>query len=71
MKLETERYSDRFAGMVASLALMSRIVALVFAIGMLAGCASSPEPLSDTQHDPVAGEATPAPQAGPRGGWSW
>jgi len=57
--------------MVASLVSMMRIVALVFIVTILGGCASSPEPLSETAHDPVAGEATPPPQPGPRGGWSW
>jgi hypothetical protein len=45
---------------------------LIFACVLIAGCASEdPLKLSSGDHTPVAGESTPPPQTGPRGGWAW
>jgi hypothetical protein len=50
---------------------MLRVLLLLIVLALLAGCASEEPPLSRTDHEPVAGEATPAPQSGPHGGWAW
>jgi starvation-inducible outer membrane lipoprotein len=57
--------------MVASRLTMIRFPLVLAVALILASCASGPEQISTTEHDPVPGEATPAPQAGPRGGWAW
>jgi hypothetical protein len=45
---------------------------LIFvACALIAGCADEPLKLSTSDHAPVAGESTPPPQTGPRGGWAW
>jgi hypothetical protein len=49
---------------------MARLVLLLFVLALLAGCVSE-APLTTETHEPVAGEATPAPESGPKGGWAW
>jgi hypothetical protein len=49
---------------------MARFVLLLIVLGLLSGCAEEPL-LHRDNHEPVAGEATPAPQTGPHGGWAW
>jgi uncharacterized protein YceK len=49
---------------------MARLVLLLIVLGLLSGCAEEPI-LKRDNHEPVAGEATPAPQTGPHGGWAW
>ena len=49
---------------------MARAVLLLIVLGLMSGCAEEPL-LSHDKHEPVAGEATPAPETGPRGGWAW
>jgi len=49
---------------------MARVVLLLIVLSLLSGCAEEPLSRPD-DHTPVAGEATPAPQTGPRGGWVW
>jgi hypothetical protein len=49
---------------------MMRLVLLLIVTGFLTGCAEE-NILQKSDHEPVAGEATPAPQTGPRGGWAW
>ena len=52
---------------------MIRLVFLisVFLVGMLvAGCATD-EGLTVNGRSPLAGEPTPPPERGPRGGWAW
>jgi len=50
---------------------MARFVLLLIVLGLLSGCVSDGPVFSPDNHEPVAGEATPAPQSGPRGGWAW
>jgi hypothetical protein len=47
-----------------------RLVLLLIVLALLSGCAEESILHSDN-HEQVAGEATPAPQSGPRGGWAW
>gem|GEM_PF-1918585 len=49
---------------------MARLVLLLIVFALLTGCVSE-GPLTTEKHEPVAGEATPAPESGPRGGWAW
>jgi uncharacterized protein YceK len=49
---------------------MTRVVLLLIVITLLSGCAEETI-FHKNDHEPVAGEATPAPQTGPRGGWAW
>ena len=49
---------------------MMRLVLLLIVTSFLSGCAEETV-LRQNEHEPVAGEATPAPQTGPRGGWAW
>ena len=49
---------------------MARPVLLLIVLSLLTGCAEE-SLLSHDNDEPVAGEATPAPQTGPRGGWAW
>jgi hypothetical protein len=49
---------------------MVRFVLLLIVLGLLSGCAEE-SLLKRDSHEPVAGEATPAPQTGPHGGWAW
>jgi len=51
---------------------MVRVFLLLIVLELLGGCVSDERILSQSSdHDPVPGEATPAPQPGPRGGWAW
>ena len=52
---------------------MARVVLLLIVLSLVAGCADEPILRHDdhADHTAVAGEATPAPQTGPRGGWAW
>jgi hypothetical protein len=50
---------------------MARLVLLLIVFGLLGGCVSEGPLVSRDNHDPFPGEATPAPQTGPRGGWAW
>ena len=51
---------------------MPRLVLLLIVFALLGGCASEESALKPTgNHEPVPGEATPAPETGPRGGWAW
>jgi hypothetical protein len=50
---------------------MVRVFLLVIVLALLAGCVSEEPVFSHTDQDPVPGEATPAPQTGPHGGWAW
>ena len=50
---------------------MVRLFLLLIVLGLLAGCVSEERVFSQTDHEPVPGEATPAPETGPRGGWAW
>jgi hypothetical protein len=49
---------------------MARFVLLLIVLDLVSGCADEPI-LRNDNHEPVAGEATPAPQTGPHGGWAW
>jgi hypothetical protein len=49
---------------------MARLILLLIVFALLSGCAEEPL-LQRDKHEAVAGEATPAPQSGPRGGWAW
>jgi hypothetical protein len=49
---------------------MVRVVLLLIVLSLVSGCAEEPI-LRHDDHTPVAGEATPPPQSGPRGGWAW
>jgi len=49
---------------------MARLVLLLIVTALVSGCAEETVFRHDG-HDPVPGEATPAPQSGPRGGWAW
>ena len=50
---------------------MPRLVSLLIVMASMTGCAiDNPTFKPDAEH-PVAGEATPAPETGPRGGWAW
>jgi hypothetical protein len=48
-----------------------RLFLLLIVLALLAGCVSEERVSNKTEHDPVPGEATPAPETGPRGGWAW
>jgi uncharacterized protein YceK len=50
---------------------MTRVVLLLIVLSLVSGCADEPILRHDDGHTPVSGEATPAPQTGPRGGWAW
>ena len=50
---------------------MARLVLLMIVLALLAGCVSEGPLTTDEKHEPVAGEATPAPESGPHGGWAW
>jgi uncharacterized protein YcfL len=50
---------------------MARLVLLLIVLALLAGCVSEEPILSSDKHEPVPGEATPAPESGPHGGWAW
>ena len=50
---------------------MVRVFLLLIVLALLTGCVSEEHVFSHTDHDPVPGEATPAPESGPRGGWAW
>jgi hypothetical protein len=50
---------------------MERFVLLLIVLGLLTGCVSDGPVFPRDNHEPVAGEATPPPQTGPRGGWAW
>jgi hypothetical protein len=49
---------------------MARVILLMIVLSLVSGCADEPVFRHD-DHTPVSGEATPAPQTGPRGGWAW
>jgi hypothetical protein len=49
---------------------MVRLILLLIVFALLTGCADEPL-LPREKHEPVFGEATPAPETGPRGGWAW
>ena len=49
---------------------MTRLVLLLIVTSFLSGCAEETI-LRQTDREQVPGEATPAPQTGPRGGWAW
>jgi hypothetical protein len=46
------------------------ILSISLACVLLAGCATD-EGLSVGGRSPLAGEPTPPPEQGPRGGWAW
>lgn len=50
---------------------MLRLILLLIVFGMLIGCAETGPVFKQDNHEPVAGEATPPPETGPRGGWAW
>jgi hypothetical protein len=51
---------------------MVRLFLLLIVLALMVGCASEEHVFTHTDHsDPVPGEATPAPQSGPHGGWAW
>jgi hypothetical protein len=50
---------------------MARLVLLLIVLGLLSGCVSDGPVFAHDDHEPVPGEATPAPETGPRGGWAW
>jgi hypothetical protein len=50
---------------------MVRLFLLLIVLGLSAGCVSEEQVFSHTDHDPVPGEATPAPRTDPRSGWAW
>jgi hypothetical protein len=50
---------------------MARFVLLLIVLALVSGCAEEPLLKRDANREPVAGEATPAPQTGPHGGWAW
>ena len=50
---------------------MARLVLLLIVLGLLTGCVSETPNFPHDNHEPVAGEATPAPETGPRGSWAW
>jgi uncharacterized protein YceK len=51
---------------------MLRLALLFIVFALVVGCASeAPMVKPNESHEPVAGEATPAPESGPRGGWAW
>lgn len=50
---------------------MPRLVLLLILLALLNGCASDEQVFKRDNSDPVPGEATPAPETGPRGGWAW
>jgi uncharacterized protein YceK len=49
---------------------MPRVVLLLIVLSLVSGCAEETVFRHD-DHEPVAGEATPAPESGPHGGWAW
>jgi hypothetical protein len=52
---------------------VARLILLLIVFGLLGGCVDTGPVFSrdGDKHDPVAGEATPPPETGPRGGWAW
>lgn len=48
-----------------------RMILIFGAYALFAGCAEEPLNLSSSNNAPVAGESTPPPQTGARGGWAW
>jgi hypothetical protein len=50
---------------------MARLVLLLIVLGLLTGCVSDTPNFPHDNHEPVAGEATPPPETGPRGSWAW
>jgi len=49
---------------------MARLVLLLIVLALSTGCVVE-GPLTTEKHEPVPGEATPAPESGPKGGWAW
>jgi hypothetical protein len=65
------RRGDRALHMnVLSLIRRTAIVSICLASLLLAGCATD-EGLTIDGRSPLAGEPTPPPEMGPRGGWAW
>jgi len=50
---------------------MVRLFLLLIVLALLTGCVSEEHVFSHTDHDPVPGEATHAPESRPLGGWAW
>jgi hypothetical protein len=58
---------------LGKLCIVERLILLLIVCGLLGGCVDTGPVFSrdGDKHDPVAGEATPPPETGPRGGWAW
>jgi hypothetical protein len=50
---------------------MLRFALLLIVLALLTGCVETGPVFPADNHEPVAGESTPPPQTGPRGGWAW
>ena len=55
---------------VLSMIRLGSILSILVAGLLVAGCATD-EGLTVDGRSPLAGEPTPPPQPGPRGGWAW
>jgi hypothetical protein len=72
-KIKANALATRFAIRLGlgKLWIVVRVILLLIVFGLLGGCADTPLSSSSEKHEPVPGEATPAPESGPRGGWAW
>ena len=51
-----------------------RVLLLLIVLAFVSGCVTDERVMThdrNDKHDPVPGEATPAPESGPHGGWAW
>jgi hypothetical protein len=55
---------------VLSMIRLGSILSILVTSLLVAGCATD-EGLTVDGRSPLAGEPTPPPQRGPRGGWAW
>jgi hypothetical protein len=55
---------------VLALVRLVSIISILLVFPFVAGCATD-DGLTVDGRSPLAGEPTPPPQPGPRGGWAW